>query len=469
MKGKNKSLIWMLPALLVLVLNLPANAQDDLYYDPSTDTKPVRTYEQTYEEPNNVTPRTNGGDDQYYEEDDYAYEYSSRIRRFHQPAVAADYYDPFFIDLYHYDPYYLPGASIYTYGYNDYWAMRRWQTWNAWNPWNPWNPYAGYGYGLGMGYNSWTGWNVSFGWGAANPWYNPYVWNRYYYDPYWTWNGYNPYYNSCAADYGYYYYNNHNNYYPPPNGGNNGHHPQTYVGPRRGGTSVNTGGTGGSGRYTQLTSGTMQDGRLLVVDKEAPVIEIKSRPNSRDVVEKQRAMAEQQVDRAVPSTSRKPTTTGKDPAAISSGGKDEAARPATETRPTREAIPGSETTPSRRPTQPTETRPSRQPSQETRPSRSEEPLRNIETRPSRSSGGSNEATRPSRPSSEDRPVRSTETRPSRSSGDGGSSKSWDSAPSNRSSGSSNSGSSGSGSRSGGGSSSGGSSKSSGGGGSRGRN
>ena len=133
MKEKNKSLIWMLPALLVFSLNMSLNAQDDLYYDPSSDTKTVTTYEEDSYEPGNVTRRYDEDDDNYRDEDDYAYEYSSRIRRFHRPVQVVDYYDPFYVDLWNYDPFYLPGASIYTYGYNDYWTWRRWQRWQRWN------------------------------------------------------------------------------------------------------------------------------------------------------------------------------------------------------------------------------------------------------------------------------------------------------------------------------------------------
>lgn len=455
MKGKNKSLIWMLPALFVLALIAPAYAQDDLYYDPSTDTKPVPKYEETYDEPNNVTRRYDG-DDEYYEEDDYAYEYSSRIRRFHRPAYGVDYYDPLFVDLYYYDPFFLPGASIYTYGYGDYWAWRRWQRWQRWNAWNPWNPWSGYGWGLG--WNSWTGWNVGFGWGGWNAWNYPGVWNNYYYDPYWTWNGCNPYYGNVWVNNNYYYNNN--------NGGYNGHRPQTYTGPRRGGTVVN-------GGYARLNNGTGSNGRLVAIDKEAPVIEL-TRPNGRTNIEK--APTGKPVERSTPSDSRKPTGVSKDPNTIE--GRNPAGRDVEKSRPGRETAPNNDVTPSRRPSRDTETRPSRQeetrpsrdietrpsrqPSQETRPSRQEEtrPSRNIE-RPSRSERGNNEAARPSRPSSEDRPTRNIESRPSRSNDSGG--RSWDSGSPSRSSGSS--GSSGS-SRSGG--SSGGGSKNSGGG-SRGRN
>ncbi|MBV6438511.1 MAG: hypothetical protein EPGJADBJ_00135 [Saprospiraceae bacterium] len=456
MKVKNNSLIRILPALFVLALNLPANAQDDLYYDPSTDNKPVPKYEETYDEPNNVTRRYDG-DDEYYEEDDYAYEYSSRIRRFHRPAYGVDYYDPLFVDLYYYDPFFLPGASIYTYGYNDYWRWRRWQRWQRWNAWNPYNPWGNYGFG----WNSWTGWSVGFGgYGGWNAWNNPYVWNNYYYDPYWTWNGCNPYYGNVWVNNNYYYNNN--------NGGYNGHRPQTYTGPRRGGTTINNG-------YARLNNGTGNNGRLVAIDKEAPVIEI-SRPNGRTNIEK--APTGKPIERTTPTESRKPSGVAKDPNTIE--GRNPAGRDVEKARPSRESTPNNDATPSRRPSRDTETRPSRQPSQETRPSRQEEtrpsrdvetrpsrqpsqetrPSRNTETRPSRSERGNNEAARPSRPSSEDRPSRNIESRPSRSNDSGG--RSWDSGSSGRSS-SGNSGSSG-GSRG----SSGGGSKSSGGG-SRGRN
>jgi hypothetical protein len=424
MKEKNKSLIWMFPALFALSLSMSLNAQgDDLYYDPSTDSKPVPTPEYNYEESDNSAYQ-NGSDDQYYqEEEDYPYEYSSRIRRFHQPVAATDYYDPYFVDLYHYDPYYLPGASIYTSSYNDYWRWRQWQRWQRWNTYYP--PY--YGPGWGVGYSAW-GCSAAPAYGA---WQNPYVWNNYYYDPYWTWNGHNPYYyDNCAPGNHYFFYNN-NNYYPN-NNNNGGYQPQTYVGPRRGGTTV---GSGSGGGYTRLTSGTGSNGRLLVMDDKTQVVDVKSQPTttSRAVIAKEKEMARQEVERNVPAAAnRKPATGGvKDPVAPQSGGRSQEVEKA---RPSRETVP-------------TTTEPSRKPA-------AQQPA---ETRPSRPSSSGNENVRPSRPSSEDRPSRpsgsgNTETRPSRPSGsDSGSGKSWDTGSSGRS-GSSNSGSSGkSGGDSGGGS------------------
>lgn len=435
MKGKNKSLIGMLPAIFALALNVPAIAQDDLYYDPSTDNRPVQTkYEETYEEPNNVTRRYDGDDEYYYEEDDYAYEYSSRIRRFHRPSYVIDYYDPLFVDLYYYDPFFLPGASIYTFGYNDYWRWRRWQRWQRWNAWNPWNPWNGYGFG----WNSWGGWGFGFGWGGGfgwNAWNNPWVWNNYYYDPYWTWNGCNPYYGNVWVNNNYYYNNNNNENY-------NGYRPQTYTGPRRGGTNVNPG-------YARLANGTGSNGRLVDSDKSAPVIEM-ARPNGRTNVDK--ASNDKAVDQRATNPTR-PTTGVRDPNATD--GRNRAEQQTDKARPTREDQPSRDVTPSRRPTQePTETRPSRQPSQETRPSR------NTEIRPSRPSGDSGERVRPSRPSSQDRPSRNVESSPSRSESRGARMESGSSGRSSSGSGSSG------GSRSGGSS---GGSRSGGGGGSRGRN
>lgn len=426
----------MLPALFVLALSLPLNAQDDLYYDPSTDTKTVTTYEEDNGEQNNVTRRYDE-DDNYYDEDDYAYEYSSRIRRFHRPAQMIDYYDPFFVDLWYYDPFFLPGASIYTYGFNDYWTWRRWQRWQRWNAWNSWNT------GWGYGWNNWS-WSVNYGWGGWNAWNNPCVWNNYYYDPYWTWNGYNPYYGNVWVNNNY-YYNNQGGY----NNGGGGYVPQTYTGPRRHGTSVHNG-------YARLADGNKPDGRLVVGDKDVKVIDLRSAPRSSRVVTGDKTPTETPAAR-INEGSRRPAPATKDPVRTTDRARDvDRTRPETE-RPDRDVTPG------RRPsTQPEnnprteEPRPSRRPSPQPEPrQRTEEP------RPSRSGGSEN--IRPSRPSSEDRPSRSGggEIRPSRSNDSGGSK--WNSGSSERSS----SGSSGSSSgRSSSGSSS--SSKSSSGGG-RGRN
>lgn len=235
MKNVNKVRLYLMIAVWATCWCSVATAQDDLYYNPSTDAPAQQTYVETYEnEPGNVTRRYN--DDDYSYDDDYAYEYSSRIRRFHRRSAVIDYYDPFYVDLYNYDPFFLPGVTIYTLGYNDYWTWRRWRRWQRWNTWTyGWNDW-------GWGYNSW-GWN-SWGWGGPNyggwgwnrpwGWGNTFVYNNYFYDPYWTWNGYNPYY--CP--------NYNNNYYGDGwynNNNNNNNQRRTYTGVRRNGTVVNPG------------------------------------------------------------------------------------------------------------------------------------------------------------------------------------------------------------------------------------
>ncbi|MEQ1745087.1 MAG: hypothetical protein ABMA02_06670 [Saprospiraceae bacterium] len=261
-----KSLIEMLAFAVAILFVLPAQAQDDLYYDPSTDgtTRPQNNSDNYPREDSKITQRY---DDEYYdEEDDYAYEYSSRIRRFHRPARVVDYYDPFFVDMWMYDPFYSPGTTIYLGGYNDFGRWRRWQRWNRWNSWSLYNPY------WGGGFNNW-GWNVSFGnpWGW-NTWGNPYVWNNYYYDPYWVWNGYNPYY--CPQN----VWANNNYYWNNNNGGYNdgGYSPKTYSGGvRRTGTTVNPG-------YARMVSNTNSEkGDRLAPVKAAPTIDLGSRTNSR--------------------------------------------------------------------------------------------------------------------------------------------------------------------------------------------
>ena len=119
-------------ALLSFAFSSDAVAQDDLYYNPYTDGTSAPA--NRYPEENNIT-QVADGNDEYYEDaddDEYAYEYSSRIRRFHRPAQVVDYYDPFFVDMYYYDPFFSPGVSIYVHNYNDFWSYRRWQRWGAW-------------------------------------------------------------------------------------------------------------------------------------------------------------------------------------------------------------------------------------------------------------------------------------------------------------------------------------------------
>ncbi len=448
MKVNNKSLILLFLAFWVAAFGNALQAQtDDVYYDPSTDTPPPADF-QTTTEPANVSRGYDDGDgqydDDYYDyEDDYAYEYSSRIRRFHRQTVVYDYYDPFYTDLWVYDPFYLPGASIYVVGYDDYYTWRRWNRWNRYNSWNAWggyNPYCGYG---------WNSWGWGGGWNSYNAWYNPYVCNNYYYDPYWTWNGYNPYYNSNVWVNNNYYYDNNNGHY-------NGYSPQTYTGPRRHGTSVNPG-------YVQIKD---KSGRLNPDGKAPAVVELNGRPAARTPIESDR---EPVAKPGQVSQGRQTGTTPNDAVKAPQNGRPGAtAGQPTEARPTQ---PGRQPQQDARPTepqrQPTDARPSREPQQqqrqpqqqpqreprpqqeaprpsrrsydqpreETRPTRTQEPQqRREETRPTRTQEPQQrrEETRPTRTQE---PQQRTMDRPTRSSDSGSNSSSRSSGGSSNSGGS----------------------------------
>lgn len=428
MKVNNKSLILLFLAFWMAAFGSTLQAQtDDVYYDPSTDAPPPADY-QTTTDPANVSRGYDDGDGQYDDEtytydDDYAYEYSSRLRRFHRPVVVYDYYDPFFTDLWVYDPYYLPGASIYVIGGDDYYTYRRWNRWNHHNHWNAWggyDPYGGYGWnswGYGGGYNNW------------NVWSNPYVCNNYYYDPYWTWNGYNPYYNNNVWVNNNYYYDNNSGHH---NGG--GYSPQTYTGPRRHGSSVNPG-------YVQIKD---KNGRLNPDGKAPAVVELNGRQPGRIPVESDREPVSK-GDKVIGRQANAPTDAVKSPQTgrtNSPAGKPQDTRP-TDMRPTQQQ-PGRQTQdtrptePQRRPTdatrepqsRPTDTRPQREPQQQqqrdTRPQREEpRPSRRSydqpreEARPQRETPSpSNQRREETRPTRNTEPQQRTMERPTRSSDSG---------------------------------------------------
>lgn len=443
MKKVHNSLFWAIVGLFSLTFNTAVNAQDDLYYDPATDAPVIKTatYTEEYDEPSNVTPRYDN-DDEYYEDDDeYAYQYSSRIRRFHRRSVVVDYYDPFYVDLYNYDPFYSPGSSIYVYNYNDYWSYRRWRRWQRWNTWNSFD------YGWGAGWNSW-GWQSSYGYNR--PWYNPWVVNNYYYDPYWTCNGYNPYYQNNFYGNG---WDNHHYYYNNNNGGNGGggYAPKTYTGPRRGGSQVNPG-------YARIAD---NNGRLATAQTNVPTVErTSSRPGrtAGDIDNSAvNGRGKAATDRnANPNTGgRRPESSVSEPATRTRGTETPSGR-GTETPSTRTEEgykPRRTEEPSSRP-QRTET-PSTRKEEGYKPRRSEEPAtrpQRTETPARRNDNEGGYSPRRSEPAQESRPVRRSEERsierPTRSNNGGGGSTSQESRPSRSSdSGSSARSSSGSSSRS----------------------
>lgn len=130
---------------------------DDVYYDPAKEKTSTGYSDKTEQERYNSEVyeksqlNQNEYDDEFIEEEDYDYYYSSRIRRFHRNYIVTDFYDPYYVNLGFYDPYlndpFLWGNSIvFTYGgYYDPFRYRRWNRYNRFNPfWNSWDWCNGY-------------------------------------------------------------------------------------------------------------------------------------------------------------------------------------------------------------------------------------------------------------------------------------------------------------------------------------
>ncbi len=354
-----KNIRFLSAFLAVFASMTGVNAQDDLYYNPDKD-RPAYAVE--VRDQNRVTQRYRGDDDYYYDEG-YDFEYSSRIRRFHRPVRVVDYYDPFFVDMWMYDPFFTPGVSIYVGGFADYWMWRRWMRWRAWNTWAWHDPFWGWGF------NPW-GW----GWNAWNqPWYNPWVWNNYFYDPYWVWNGYNPY---CPPN----IWINNNYWYNNTVINAPGYNPRTYVGPRRSGTVV-------SPSYARIVSNTAPSERLAPPRAGAEVIELKPQRSMGRVETAPAERLPQERRGAGPAT---PLRTGREE--VRPEGRRPETMPSEPYRPGREAVPerpAREARPERMPAPRTEPSPGRLPREETtpqRPPRREAP-RYDDPRPERPSRG----------------------------------------------------------------------------------
>jgi hypothetical protein len=134
-----------------------------------------------------------------YNGDYYDYEYSSKIRRFYEPAYGYNYYDPYYTNSYWYD--YNPyswGVSIYL-GYN-WWAPSAYY----------YNPFCYGGFSVGFGYG--------YGYYGGYPYYPSYpVYPYYGYYPYASpYYGYgNGYYAGNCNPYYYNSYDNNSFYYGP--------------------------------------------------------------------------------------------------------------------------------------------------------------------------------------------------------------------------------------------------------------
>ncbi len=142
-------------------------------------------------------------DPEYTSDDYYDYAYSARINRFHRPIYGAGFYDPFYTNIYTYNPnpalygtsiyssysWGMPSSqfSYYSFGVSSGWGYGSGFNNCGYNYYDPFCPYPSYYGGWGGGYNSWG--------------YNNYMYNSGFY------SGYNQgFYNGLNSGY-YGYYN----------------------------------------------------------------------------------------------------------------------------------------------------------------------------------------------------------------------------------------------------------------------
>jgi len=232
---------WMIPMTLALMLTGLAQAQtfeDDLYYNPKTakaESKPttqnkttaqktnanVRVYDQTgtlktYDlrnvdeynrRPNAVLVNEELAADTLAKSDSLAldengqpFEYSERIRRFHNPNFTKQITDDEYLSIYVEDGadvniYYTDGSArqfMSPFYYDNYWYPSYGYGWNNW-----------YRRGWGMYYDPW----MYGGWGYSDPWYSGYYGYGFgsWYDPWWGYGGYGGCYGGYYGYYGNYY------------------------------------------------------------------------------------------------------------------------------------------------------------------------------------------------------------------------------------------------------------------------
>jgi hypothetical protein len=178
-----------------------SQANDDIYFD-GVEEKKFKQENYLKEEIVTTTDEYDKSEDQYVD-DDFDYQYSTRIRRFHAPARGFSYYSNYYVDNYWYDPF-MAGVNIYT--ISPYYNRFSW----------------GWGYPFANGYNPhfYSGWNS---WGSFNHWgygFSPYGgFNQFYGNPYWSgynmgyWNGLNNgYWNGWYGN-GLFRNNNNNNWF----------------------------------------------------------------------------------------------------------------------------------------------------------------------------------------------------------------------------------------------------------------
>jgi len=249
-----KNLTALAIIFVVILASCSSSKQASAPYDEVYATSPPNaTLYKTQDQPqanqsadNSIDVRDEDDGEEFNPEGYYDYEYSSRIRRFHEDNPDKDYYDSYYTDAYNYDnSSYSPGTSIYN---------------GCGCGSSSWNPSMSFSMGYGMGYGAY-GYNMGYGsmYGYSNP-YSPYY--DPFYDPYYSgwgynsyassyWNGYNNGYNAgywsgYYGGYGYGYggYGGYGGYYPTSYYYYGDDYSNTYYGPR-GNRSGNSDGSSG--------------------------------------------------------------------------------------------------------------------------------------------------------------------------------------------------------------------------------
>ncbi|NJB87534.1 hypothetical protein GGR26_003314 [Lewinella marina] len=156
---KHKLLIAVSSLFALLLVSTGVQAQyDDMYYDPDN----FRSTEVARDFSDDSYDRAERDDDRRYgnfDDDYYDYYYTSRIRRFNRPYTGFGYYDPVYVDVAYYDPFFRPaGTTVLIYNSFGNVYNPRFSRWGgAYRVWN-------------RGYAGAFGWDDPFFYGRA---YNP--------------------------------------------------------------------------------------------------------------------------------------------------------------------------------------------------------------------------------------------------------------------------------------------------------
>ena len=133
---KQKLLLAVASVCAMMLVSTSLSAQyDDMYYDPD-EFRSTETSRGYYDDADDDYDRISGQEQRSrvssnYDDDYYDYYYSSRIRRFNRPYRGFGYYDPVYVDMAYYDPFFRPAGTTVLI-YNGYGGFNRFNNFNRW-------------------------------------------------------------------------------------------------------------------------------------------------------------------------------------------------------------------------------------------------------------------------------------------------------------------------------------------------